>query len=1166
MGDLRLIASIKMYAETSEKKMTRARIGFALLCGLAVCCSVMYITADAGDEYMHEVIKGKDAGTSVASTDVLKAGVIYTETPDGRMRLMDYFNRVEKSIASEVATRKADIASVRAEMQRDFRFNARARFKLRKQMLQQMAKHAPLANRRQAATNRRNAKTLAIAAADRRSNAKNLRLAVSAWQKQTAAWAHATNAKIDRANRHVAANAAAITENAKKATKDLNNAMNSWNHKIARFSAGEKAANSKLGRQFKAQDKATRAWATNKINAMVASTGAQFAKVETKMAKNRHEVDMALRQATMRCAASLNAQKALEARRYAQTVRNIQAARDEAKAKVSKATTEFKMGLLNLQTTVRRQVTKVNNRVDAAANVVRKNRAAQAKVNNNINAETRRMIKLGNKRYKAHLKHDAELQRLINKRQVETTRKLNKMSDSFNAKLNAVRKTLARDRKHAESRLTKETAKVWKAYNANRALQAKKNAALEAATRRMKLDAWRNIRNSKAAFRKKIHALGRKVAANDRAAEKKIAKLTGVVRRNAEKSAAGRKQIAILEQANKNELRTSIRKAITTGEKRAQAVEKFGKKLDKDTKWLINNNLKEKIAKLQKETNKSVDQLAAEGKRARAALKRQMVYAVKSMAAVAKRDLSLAMKSSVKQMNAFQKKASAAHAKSALQRAAIAKTIKQNAKNIARRIKDAVAFDARSQNALREETAGKIKNVHNRLDIFSVRMRKIAKANRAAVAAQTKATLTAISNEQRRARIALGKFSSADAKRQASSLAFLKKQLKIAAKEADDKFGKAYKQLAKDKAKFDRKLGGATEKLNKSLAKQAALTDGRFSKTVKDLAAARKAATRQVKQLRQDFSVGLVTVTAESKRVNARITGQISVVSGEVQTLKSNQITVNNRVKRELAEIRRVSNVRFSAAKRARGRLKTLMDQNKAAASAEVKALEKGLNVKIAKARARNTRNARQMASDLKSATKKLYSKMADMQKYNAKTAKKLNAATSAAATASRNALKRAQKSFGTKMAMLTSVIAANAARAQRATQKLTGVANNIAKANKKDRANIRAQTSAMQADMNKRIVTAITTGEALGKAVQQRLTSNLKSSVRSMRVELAEGLDRAADRVLRTVSGKRHKMADNYLSLKAYSVAAIDKVVDYTAKGKGRNLSMLSKGVLQVD
>merc|ERR1712216_224509 len=778
MGDLRLIASIKMYAETSEKKMTRARIGFALLCGLAVCCSVMYITADAGDEYMHEVIKGKDAGTSGASTDVLKAGVIYTETPDGRMRLMDYFNRVEKSIASEVATRKADIASVRAEMQRDFRFNARARYKLHKAMLKQMArnakiakdnlnramrrtqekfaKQASLADRRQRATNARNRKTYAIMNADRRENAKNLKLAVAAWQKTTAAWAAATNAKITRSNRHVAANAAQIVENAKKARQDLQNAMGSWNHKIARFSAGEKAANSKLGRQFKAQNKATRAWATNKINAMVAQTGAQFNKVETKMAKNRHEVDMALRQATMRFAASLNAQKALEDKRYAQTVRNIAAARAEAKAKVGKATTEFKMGLLNLGTTVRRQVTKVNNRIDAAASVVRKNRAAQAKVNNNISAETKRMIKLGNKRYRAHLKHDAELQRLINKRQVETTRKLNKMSDSFNARLQQVRKTLARDRKHAESRLTKETAKVWAAFSAQRALQAKKNAALEAATRR-----------------RKIHSLGRVVAKNDRAAEKKIAKLTSVVKRNAEKSAAGRKQIAILEQANKNELRTSIRKAITTGEKRAQLVEKRGKQMDKDTQWLINNNLKEKIAKLQKETNQSVDQLAAEGKRARAALRRQMIYAVKSMAKVAKDDLALAMKSSVKTMNAFQKKASSAHKKSAADRARIAGTIKANAKDISRRIRDAVLFDARSQNALREETQKKIKNVHNRLDIFSQRMRQIAKANRAAVKAQMKATLTAIE-----------KSSSADSKPQASSLSFLKKQLKKAAKEA----------------------------------------------------------------------------------------------------------------------------------------------------------------------------------------------------------------------------------------------------------------------------------------------------------------------------------------------------------------------------------------------
>merc|ERR1719253_707168 len=136
-----------MYAETSEKKMSHARIAFALLCGLAVCCSVMYITAD-GDEYVHEIVSGDgdagayDAGTSVGTADVLKAGQIYTETPDGRMRLMDYFNNVEKEIADEVANRKSDIAAVRAQMARDFAFNAAARAKLNKDMLHKMAVNA----------------------------------------------------------------------------------------------------------------------------------------------------------------------------------------------------------------------------------------------------------------------------------------------------------------------------------------------------------------------------------------------------------------------------------------------------------------------------------------------------------------------------------------------------------------------------------------------------------------------------------------------------------------------------------------------------------------------------------------------------------------------------------------------------------------------------------------------------------------------------------------------------------------------------------------------------------------------------------------------------------------------------------------------------------------
>merc|ERR1711975_7786 len=601
MGALLRTHIERMYAETSEKKMSQARVAFALLCGLAVCCSVMYITADGGDMYVHEVIDGKQAGTSVGSTDVLKAGEIYTETPDGRMRLIDYFNNVEKEIGDEVANRKAAIAAVRAQMARDFAFNAAARARLKRQMLYRMAVNAKICrDDLNKAMMKRDKKPLDMINADRKEEAHNLRLAVHSWQSATSSWASATNAKIDRMNKHVAANAAQIKENAKKARKDLENAMSDWDHKIAKFSKHEAAKNSQLSAQFAQQDKATRAWANNKIKGLVASTAAQFNKVYATMAKNRHAIDMALKHAAQKFAAALNAQKALQNKRFAETQRDIAAAKEEAKNKVAAATADYKVRLLSLQSTVTEQVTKVNNRVDKTAGVVRSNKAAQAKVNANVNAEMNRMIKLGNKRYKEETKKDIELQKQINKNQAKVDADLNKMKDSFNAALGKVRKQLAKDRAHAEHRLKSSTDKVFSALFSMQKKQAKKNARMAADIRRMRLDAMNTVRKAKEKFKEHIHKLAAKVAEDDNKADKKIQKLTGLVKKNALKSKQGREQIQATEDANKAELKTAIRKAIATGEKRAELVEERGEKMDKDTKFLVNNKLDAEITALRK--------------------------------------------------------------------------------------------------------------------------------------------------------------------------------------------------------------------------------------------------------------------------------------------------------------------------------------------------------------------------------------------------------------------------------------------------------------------------------------------------------------------------------------------------------------------------------------
>merc|ERR1719253_234440 len=136
----------------SGDKMTRARVAFALLCGLAVCCSVMYITAEdnvEGESVLAPAksVYGIGGPTSVDSTDVQKAGTVFTNTPDGRMRLTDYLNNVEKEIAAEEAARKRDVAAVRAQMDRNFAFNQAARKKLKRALLHKMAINARKAKR-----------------------------------------------------------------------------------------------------------------------------------------------------------------------------------------------------------------------------------------------------------------------------------------------------------------------------------------------------------------------------------------------------------------------------------------------------------------------------------------------------------------------------------------------------------------------------------------------------------------------------------------------------------------------------------------------------------------------------------------------------------------------------------------------------------------------------------------------------------------------------------------------------------------------------------------------------------------------------------------------------------------------------------------------------------
>jgi len=324
----------------------------------------------------------------------------------------------------------------------------------------------------------------------------------------------------------------------------------------------------------------------------------------------------------------------------------------------------------------------------------------------------------------------------------------------------------------------------------------------------------------------------------------------------------------------------------------------------------------------------------------------------------------------------------------------------------------------------------------------------------------------------------------------------------------------------------------------------------------KNIDSARKEAADAVAGLRKAFGTELALATANAKRVEQVLVDNIAKVSGEVISMKANQVRVNLKVAEDLKRVEGLSNHRFTESKKARGKLRQLMDENKQAAAAEVKALGKDLDAKVAKLRAQNARNKIEMQKDLSKATQTFYEKSSNVQKANLAAIGELNTATKAASLAAENELKRAKAAWTSKIVMLTNTVTANAKKAEAGLSALSGVVHNTAKANAADRQLIRDQTKIMEADLNKALNRAISIGEAKAKAVEQRIAEHLKNTKRFLQVELNESVEEAADNVFKIMEGKRQKIADNYLSLKAYAVASADKVQDYVTKGQGRALS----------
>merc|ERR1712072_1566512 len=405
---------------------------------------------------------------------------------------------------------------------------------------------------------------------------------------------------------------------------------------------------------------------------------------------------------------------------------------------------------------------------------------------------------------------------------------------------------------------------------------------------------------------------------------------------------------------------------------------------------------------------------------------------------------------------------------------------------------------------------------------------KINAARRSAASATRAANAKSAAGFRAARRSAASATRAANAKSAAgfrSALKSVASAMGAAQRRASNKFGKLYRHMAADRARADSALAAS----------------------VKNIAAARAQAAKQVSDARKTFATSIAATVSAVKDQESRLSGEIAVVSGEVARNRAIQLRVNRRTNAELKRITKLSNDRHSASIRARGKLRALLDENKRAASEEVGTLNKLFVGKLSKIRRRAAKDRIEAARDLSKASQRLYSKLAGIQLRAAYQNKAASAAINSYSKKSQAAIRIARSSMNARLNTLGNVIASNARKVESGFEVLTGVIRSHRAAGALDRKLIREQTKAMGKDMQKSIARSIMIGEAKARRVADRARGNLARAKRAMLIEISERVEHTADKLFKTIQGSHQKIADNYLSLKAYVI-----------KGKGKNLSSL--------
>lgn len=286
-----------------------------------------------------------------------------------------------------------------------------------------------------------------------------------------------------------------------------------------------------------------------------------------------------------------------------------------------------------------------------------------------------------------------------------------------------------------------------------------------------------------------------------------------------------------------------------------------------------------------------------------------------------------------------------------------------------------------------------------------------------------------------------------------------------------------------------------------------------------------------------------------------KIQGDIDNVAAIADRDRIEQAIINKKNEAEMARILKDSNDAYSSDKRARGKLRAVIDSHKQVAADETKALAAESALTIAAVEGEQKEYLASFEEDVKDSAEKLSLALAADNEEQLKAHAALGADLEVQKAATAAALKDAQEVFQSRVTSLTNVITADKATFEEKLSETTGIVMDWKKGSDADRAAIRAIRDGQGKQLNAAIVHAIQVGEARAKQVEEAGISNIENAKKALLSTISQSVENMADNVFASVQGNRQKIADNYLGLKAYAVASADLLEDYLEEGHARNL-----------